>query len=64
MKVVTYKDRGKEWRWRIFARNGRIVASSGEHFDSKGNASRAAKSFIRAILTANFKNKIVFETVE
>lgn len=33
--------RGK-WRWRALARNNRIVSSSGENFDSRRNATRAA----------------------
>jgi len=61
MKAVVYKDRGKQWRWRIFARNGRVVASSGEAFDSKGNAARSLKSFIRSIIKAHDENRIMYE---
>ncbi len=31
------------WRWRVRAGNGRLVATSGEAFASKGNAVRAAR---------------------
>lgn len=34
------------WRWRLKARNGRIVASSGERFDKKSNAIRAAETVL------------------
>jgi hypothetical protein len=32
-----------EWRWRLVADNGRIVASSSEGFYSRGNAVRNAR---------------------
>ncbi len=31
------------WRWRLRARNGKLIATSGEAFDSRGNARRAAR---------------------
>lgn len=31
------------WRWRVRAGNGRLVATAGEAFASKGNAVRAAR---------------------
>jgi uncharacterized protein YegP (UPF0339 family) len=31
------------WRWRLKAKNGRIVAASSEAFGSKGNARRNAR---------------------
>ena len=37
-----YADSGGNYRWRAKAGNGAIVASSGESFDSKSNAQRAA----------------------
>lgn len=40
------------WRWRLKARNGRIVASSGERFDSKSNAVRAAESILSLAFNA------------
>lgn len=43
-KVVIYKDRKGEWRWRFVAPNGRIVADSGEGYKRKGNAIRGFKS--------------------
>lgn len=41
MTVVFYADRLGEWRWRLMARNGRILADSGEGYRSKRNARRA-----------------------
>ena len=42
-KFVIYADAGGSYRWRLVASNGRTVASSGESFDSKANAIRAAE---------------------
>lgn len=37
-----YLDHADEYRWRLVAGNGRIVADSGEGYDSARNAWRAA----------------------
>lgn len=38
-----YQDAAYQWRWRLVAHNGQIIASSGEAFYSKENATRAAQ---------------------
>ncbi len=38
-----YQDGIKEWRWRLVAANGRIIADSGEGYTTKGAAVIAAK---------------------
>jgi len=43
-KFEIYSDAGEKYRWRLFASNGEKVASSGESFDSKYNARRAAEN--------------------
>lgn len=44
MKFVIYEDSGSKYRWRLVAGNGQTVASSGESFDSRSNARRAAEN--------------------
>ncbi|SDZ97963.1 Uncharacterized conserved protein YegP, UPF0339 family [Haloplanus vescus] len=39
----TYRDKGGEYRWRLVARNGQIIATSGEGFATHGNARRAVR---------------------
>ena len=39
-----FKDAGDNWRWRLVDDNGEKVATSGESFDSKSNAKRAAQN--------------------
>jgi uncharacterized protein YegP (UPF0339 family) len=39
-----YKDRADEWRWRMVASNGRIVADSGEGYSSRSGARRALRN--------------------
>lgn len=41
-----YKDGAGEFRWRIRAANGEIIASSGESFDSYRNATDALQRVI------------------
>lgn len=38
---ITYWDRRGEYRWRLKAANGKIVADSGEGYSSKQNAQEA-----------------------
>jgi uncharacterized protein YegP (UPF0339 family) len=32
MKFIIYKDRNKQFRWRLVAKNGNIIADSGESY--------------------------------
>ncbi len=43
-KFELYRDRALEWRWRLKAANGRIVADSGEGYSTQSNARRAAEN--------------------
>lgn len=45
MKALIYRDRRGEWRWRLTARNGRVIADGGEGYARKGNALRAWARF-------------------
>lgn len=44
-KIEVYEDNAGEWRWRLVAANGKIVADSGEGYDTKGNALRGFERF-------------------
>jgi uncharacterized protein YegP (UPF0339 family) len=35
MTYIYYKDAKNEWRWRLVASNGRIIADSGEGYKSE-----------------------------
>ena len=43
-KFELYRDAANQWRWRLKAANGRIVADSGEGYASEFNARRAAET--------------------
>lgn len=47
MKLEIYKEIGREWRWRVVARNGKIVAASSEGFATRYGAKRNLKSTLR-----------------
>ena len=36
-KLQLYRDKKKQWRWRLKASNGRIVATGGESFSSRSS---------------------------
>lgn len=42
----TFQNIASQWHWHVKARNGKIVATSGEGFDDKFNAERAMRGFI------------------
>lgn len=48
-RFQVYQDRKGEWRWRLRARNGRIVADSGEGYSRRRDADRAAKAVVAAL---------------
>lgn len=37
MRFEAYPDAGGQWRWRLVANNGRIVADGAEGYATKGN---------------------------
>ena len=39
--IEKYEDKAGEWRWRLKAGNGQIIATSGEGYDSESNVDRA-----------------------
>jgi uncharacterized protein YegP (UPF0339 family) len=39
-----YKDNRDEWRWRLIASNGNIIAASGEGYSSKQGVKRGIES--------------------
>jgi uncharacterized protein YegP (UPF0339 family) len=40
-KLEIYRDAKREWRWRLRAANGRIVADSGEGYRRRASVYRA-----------------------
>lgn len=39
-----YRDNAEEWRWRLVASNGNIIADSGEGYSTKQGAKRGIES--------------------
>lgn len=50
-KIEIFRDTSGEWRWRLKARNGEIVAS-GEGYKTKAGAMRGAAAMQRAAASA------------
>ena len=48
-RFEAYQDIGGNWRWRLRAKNGLIVADSAEGYAKKGNALRAA-TMVRSLV--------------
>jgi len=43
VKIEKYKDAKGEYRWRLKAANGRIVACSGEGYKTKGSLTKGIR---------------------
>lgn len=46
MTMMVYCDKAGEWRWRIVAANGRVVADSGEGYRRRGACLRMARRIV------------------
>ena len=55
MKFHVYQDTKKGWRWRLKARNGRIIADSGEAYKSRAHALR----MVAKMLTLDYDTPVV-----
>ena len=52
-----YKDRKNEWRWGLYASNGRIVADSGEGYKRRNRCRRMIEKLIIQIGSAQIEEK-------
>jgi uncharacterized protein YegP (UPF0339 family) len=43
MKLEIFKDKTGDWRWHLRARNGNIIAESGEGYDTLAACARGAR---------------------
>lgn len=46
-RYETYQDEAGEWRWRLKDGNGKIVAESGEGYETRANVDRAIDNVIQ-----------------
>lgn len=51
MKFHIYRDENKEYRWRLKANNGRIIANSGEGYKRRRGCIEVFRKLIDAHLT-------------
>ena len=52
MKFEVYTTRNKQWRWRLRADNGRLVANAGESFKRKVDCLDSVKLVISSSVSA------------
>lgn len=55
-KFEVYADAAGKYRWRLKSANGQTIASSGESFDSKGNAREAAETVKKTASSAEIED--------
>lgn len=51
MKFVVRRDRKREYRWRLMARNGRIIAVSGEGYKRRADVVKAIYRVRETVMT-------------
>jgi uncharacterized protein YegP (UPF0339 family) len=57
-RFVIYQDKAGEWRWRLLAPNNRTIADSGEGYERKGGAIRAAKMVSYYVIRSEIKREL------
>lgn len=57
IKIEIYRDKAKEYRWRIRASNGRVLADSAEGYKRRGGAFRGMRAVVIAISDGRFEVK-------
>lgn len=50
-----FRDKANEWRWRLVASNGNIIADSGEGYQSKQGVKRGIESVKRSVPRAQVR---------
>jgi uncharacterized protein YegP (UPF0339 family) len=48
-KFEIYRDKKKEFRWRLKARNGRIIGDSAESYKKRASAEKIISKFLQAV---------------
>lgn len=56
-----FRDSRGDWRWRLRAGNGRVIADSGEGYASRWNAKRAINTFVDEIRAMDLSGAQVTE---
>lgn len=56
-KFELYKDAKGEFRWRLIASNGQMIANSGEGYKSKENAKNGIDSVKKNAASATIEDK-------
>jgi uncharacterized protein YegP (UPF0339 family) len=56
-KFEIYKDKSKEFRWRLIHTNGRIIADSGQGYKAKEDAIKGISSLKENVPNAAFEDK-------
>lgn len=51
-RFVIYEDQAGEWRWRLVAGNGRVVADGSESYVSRSNVVRAVRRVVELAAVA------------
>ncbi len=55
--IEKYEDKGGEWRWRLRAVNGQIIATSGEGYTSKFSVDRAIDTVVHAFTACEIRTE-------
>ena len=54
---TVYRDRNRQWRWSLRARNNNIIAVSGESYTRRHDCLRAVDTVLECIFNADIRVK-------
>lgn len=54
IKFEIYQDKARDFRWRVKARNGKIIGDSAEGYDHKSGCEKSIERFVVEFTPAGF----------
>jgi uncharacterized protein len=60
MTFELYRDKNLKWRWRLVAKNGKIIADSGEGYHNKQDCRKMIRKIRCMAIFAGLKTKMDF----
>jgi uncharacterized protein len=55
MEFSIYRDNASEWRWRLYAANGKIMADSAEGYKNRKDCFNSLNSILDTVFDSNYR---------
>ena len=58
MQVQIYRDKAGDWRWRLVAANGNVVADSSEGYENRGDIEEIIYNIFGTNIEFNYEEEV------